>query len=179
MRALDDSHPPAGSPEASDRAGGAHRGPRRRTSPSARRWRLWVAAAIAALSLLGTGCGDLSDEELNRGAESLSALAAEGTLIANGVSRDATKSTYTRVMAETLGGEAEHEAEKLADAEPEPGVRKERHAAVQIAGELSQLFSELQTFPGDERNGALVQRHMEEVQEQADAVVARLTGEAP
>jgi hypothetical protein len=131
------------------------------------------------LSLLAAGCGDLSDEELNRGAESLSALAAEGTLVANGVSRDATKSTYTRVMAETLGGEAEHEAEKLADAEPEPGVRKERHAAVQIAGELSELFSELQTFPGDERNGALVQRHMEEVQEQADAVVARLTGEAP
>jgi hypothetical protein len=131
------------------------------------------------LSLLAAGCGDLSDEELNRGAESLSALAAEGTLVANGVSRDATKSTYTRVMAETLGGEAEHEAEKLADAEPEPGVRKERHAAVQIAGELSELFSELQTFPGDEHNGALVQRHMEEVKEQADAVVTRLTEEAP
>lgn len=129
--------------------------------------------------MFGAGCGELSDEELNRGAESLSALAAEGTLVANGVSRDATKSTYTRVMAEALGGEAEHEAEKLADATPEPGVRKERHAAVQIAGELSQLFSELQTFPGDEHHGALVQRHMEEAKEQADAVVARLSGEAP
>jgi hypothetical protein len=137
-----------------------------------------VAAAIAVLGFC-SGCGDLSRDELNRGVESLSAIAAQGQLIANGVARDATKSTYARVMAKTLGGEAEHEAEKLADAEPEGEVRSERHAAVQIAGELSQLFSELQTFPGDEQHGAVVERHMAEVKEQADAVVSRLTGEAP
>jgi hypothetical protein len=138
------------------------------------------AAAVTAVALLlFSGCGDLSRDELNRGVETLSSLAAEGSLIANGVARDATKSTYTRVMAKTLGGEAEHEAEKLADAEPSPEVRRQRHAAVQIAAELAQLFSELQTFPGDERHGAVIQRHMREVKEQADAVVARLTGEAP
>jgi hypothetical protein len=137
-----------------------------------------VAAAVALLLLAG-GCGDLSRDELNRGVESLSALASQGELVANGVARDATKSTYARVMAKTLGGEAEHEAEKLADAEPEAAVAAERHAAVQIAGELSQLFSELQTFPGDEHHGALVERHMGEVKEQADAVVARLSGESP
>jgi hypothetical protein len=143
-------------------------------------WRRPGMVIVAVILLLGaTGCGDLSRDELNRGVESLSAIAAQGQLIANGVARDATKSTYTRVMAKTLGGEAEHEAEKLADAEPEGEVRGERHAAVQIAGELSQLFSELQTFPGDERHGAVVERHMGEVKEQADAVVARLTGEAP
>jgi hypothetical protein len=138
-----------------------------------------AAAAAVALLLLAGGCGDLSRDELNRGVESLSALAAQGQLVANGVARDATKSTYARVMAKTLGGEAEHEAEKLADAEPEAAVAPERHAAVQIAGELAELFSELQTFPGDEHHGALVERHMEEVEEQADAVVARLTGESP
>jgi len=137
-----------------------------------------VAAAVALLLLAG-GCGDLSRDELSRGVESLSALAAQGELVANGVARDATRSTYARVMSQTLGGEAEHEAEKLADAEPEAAVAPQRHAAVQLAGELSQLFSELQTFPGDEQHGALVERHMEEVKEQADAVVARLTGESP
>ncbi len=144
-----------------------------------RRRRPGVIAALVALgvSFLLWGCGDLSRDELNRGAESLSALAAQGQLIANGVARDATKSTYTRVMAKTLGGEAEHEAEKLADAEPSPEVKKERNAAVQIAGELADLFSELQTFPGDEHHGALVEKHMAEVKEQADAVVERLTGE--
>ncbi len=139
--------------------------------------------AIAALVALGvsliafSSCGDLSRDELNRGAESLSALAAQGELVANGVARDATKSTYTRAMAKTLGGEAEHEAEKLADAEPSPEVAKERNAAVQVAGELADLFSVLQTFPGDEHHGALVEKHMGEVKDQADALVERLTGE--
>lgn len=145
-----------------------------------RPWRPILAGlAIALLGLPVGGCGDLSRGELSRGVESLSALAAQGQLVASGVARDATKSTYARVMAKTLGGEAEHEAEKLADAEPSPEVRRERNAAVQIAGELAGLFSELQTFPGDEHHGALVQRHMGEVEEQADAVLVRLTGEEP
>lgn len=144
------------------------------------RWRPGVTVALVVLGVflvLLPGCGDLSRDELDRGVESLSALAAQGQLIANGVARDATKSTYTRVMAKTLGGEAEHEAEKLADAEPEAAVKRERNAAVQVAGELADLFSELQTYPGDEQHGALVEKHMGEVKEQADAIVARLTGE--
>jgi hypothetical protein len=146
----------------------------------ARRRRRGVIASAVALGvslILLSGCGDLSRDELDRGVESLSALAAQGELIANGVARDATKSTYVRVMAKTLGGEAQHEAEKLADAEPEGAVKGERNAAVQVAGELGGLFSELQTFPGDEHHGELVERHMGEVKEQADAIVARLTGE--
>ncbi len=138
-----------------------------------------AAVVVAIVAIVASGCGDLSRGELSRGVESLSALAAEGGLIANGVARDATKSTYARVMAKTLGGEAEHEAEKLADAEPAPEVIDERNAAVQIAAEISQLFLELQTFPGDERHGALVQRHMREAKEKADAVFVRLTGEEP
>jgi len=145
-----------------------------------RRRRPGVTAALVAFGvslILFSSCGDLSRDELNRGVESLSALAAQGELVANGVARDATKSTYTRVMAKTLGGEAEHEAEKLADAEPSPEVKKERNAAVQIATELADLFSELQTFPGDERHGALVEKHLGEAKDQADALVERLTGE--
>src|SRR3954452_21336884 len=138
---------------------------------------LLVAAAVGVSAILLAGCGDLSRGELARGVESLSASAAEGGRVADGVAEDATKSTYTRVMAKTLGGEAEHEAEKLADAEPEAAVKAERNAAVQVAGELADLFSELQTFPGDEHHGALVEKHMGEIKEQADAVVERLTGE--
>ena len=136
-----------------------------------------IAVALGALSIALAGCGDLSRDELNRGIESLSALAAQGGLIADGVARDRTKSTYVRVMAKTLGGEAEHEAEKLADAEPSPEVESQRNAAVRLAGELADLFSELQTFPGDERHGALVEKHMGEAKDQADALVERLTGE--
>jgi hypothetical protein len=136
-----------------------------------------VALSSMTILLLVSGCGDLSRDELNRGVESIAAIAAQGQLVANGVARDATKSTYARVMAKTLGGEAEHEAEKLADADPEGAVTPERHAAVRIAGELANLFAELQTFPGDEHHGALIEKHMGEVEGQANAVVARLTGE--
>jgi hypothetical protein len=137
-----------------------------------------VAAALVALALW-SGCGDLSRDELNRGVESLSALAGQGQLVADGVARDATKTTYARAMAKTLGGEAEHEAEKLADAAPSPQVEHERDAAVQVATEIADLFSELQVFPGDERHGALVQRHLGEAKEEADAIATRLSGEAP
>jgi len=131
----------------------------------------------AGLALVAGGCGDLSRAELNRGVESLSALAAQGQLIANGVARDATKSTYTRVMAKTLGGQAEHEAEKLADAEPSPEVERQRDAAVQVALEIADLYEQLAVFPGDERHGGVVQLHMREAKEDADAIVERLTGE--
>jgi uncharacterized protein YciI len=136
---------------------------------------LVLLATVSALA--ASGCGDLSHDELNRGVESLSALAAQGQLVASGVARDATKSTYARVMAKTLGGEAEHEAEKLADASPEEGIAAERHAAVAVAGEISGLLSELQTYPGDEHHGSLVQKHLEEEQEKAEAISARLNGE--
>lgn len=136
----------------------------------------WIAAIVTAAVIVtaGTGCGDLSREELSRGVQSLGSLAAQGGLIADGVARDDTKATYTRVMAQTLGGEAEHEAEKLSDATPDPRFERQRDAAVEVAGEISELFSQLQTFPGDEKHGALVRRHMGEAREKADAIVERL-----
>jgi hypothetical protein len=135
---------------------------------------------LVALFLAAGGCGDLSNDELNRGVESLSALAGQGQLVANGVARDATKTTYARAMARTLGEQAEHQAEKLADARlEESGTAGERHAAVAVAGEISGLLSELQTFPGDEHHGALVEKHLGEAQEKADAIVAQLSGDAP
>lgn len=138
-----------------------------------------VAGVLAAalLAALAAGCGDLSRGELSRGVESLSALAAQGGLVAKGVADDGTKSTYARVMAKTLGGAAEHEAEKLADAEPEGAVEAERGKAVAVARQIAELFAELQTYPGDERHGAIVQKHMAEAKDEADAIAERLTGE--
>jgi hypothetical protein len=138
---------------------------------------LAAGASCLALLLVSPGCGDLSRGELSRGVESLGAIAGQGELIASGVARDATKSTYSRVMAKTLGGEAEHEAEKLADAEPEEEVAPERRAAVLLAEEIAELYSQLQVFPGDERHGAVVQKQMEGAKDRADAIAERLTGE--
>lgn len=151
------------------------------TGTSRKRARSAAALALlAALHLAASGCGKLSNDELNRGVESLSALAAQGQLVANGVARDATKTTYARAMARTLSEQAEHEAEKLADATiEEAGAADQRHAAVAVAEEISGLLSELQTYPGDERHGELVERHLGEAGEKADAIVAQLSGDAP
>jgi hypothetical protein len=140
--------------------------------------RRWLAVPIAALAIASlTGCGDLSRDELTRGVETLSANAAQGGLIAAGVADDSTKATYARVMSRTLGDQAEHEAEKLADAEPAPEVAEERDAAVRIAAKLADLYSVLQTFPGDEEHGAAIQQRMHEVGDEADALAERLGGE--
>jgi hypothetical protein len=139
--------------------------------------RRWPAPAVAVLAVvLLSGCGDLGSAELTRGVESLGANAAQGGLIADGVAEDATTATYARAMAKTLGEEAEHEAEKLADADPAPGLAAERDAAVRIASELADLYSVLQTFPGDEAHGATVQRRIHEVGDRADALAERLGG---
>lgn len=130
--------------------------------------------ATAALALSVAGCGDLSRDELSRGVDSLAALAAQGRLIANGVARDSTKSTYARVMSKTLGGQADHEAEKLADAEPESGTGEERDLGVAVAREISDLFSALEVYPGDESVGERVEAKMLDAQEQAEAIVVRL-----
>src|SRR3954453_5572761 len=115
-----------------------------------RRRRIAPALCVILVAAGASGCGDLSSQELNRGVESLSAIAAQGGLLANGVARDATKSTYTRVMAKTLGGEAEHEAEKLADATPEARVKPQRDDAVALGERIASYFSKLQTYPGEE-----------------------------
>jgi hypothetical protein len=137
-----------------------------------------LATAVVALGvplIVFAGCGDLGHAELRRGVESLNALAAQGGLISDGVARDDTKSTYVRVMAKTLGGQAEHEAEKLADAEPSPGLGEERDAGVRIATDLADLFSELEIYPGDERRGALTRRQMASVGEEAEALAKRIS----
>lgn len=133
------------------------------------------ATWMAVVALVGlSGCGGLSSDELERGVSSLSALGAQGQLIANGVARNESKATYVRVMSMTLGEEAQHEAEKLADAQSDQGTTEQRHRAVRIASELSSRFSELQTFPGDETRARATRAQMKRVTDEADALVNEL-----
>src|SRR5829696_4125975 len=106
-------------------------------------------------ALLG-GCGPLGRGELSRGVETLSALAAEGELVAGCVASDRTRATYTRVQARTLAEDAGHESEKLADASVERRMLRPRDQAVALAQRLDDTLGELVTFPGAERTGARV-----------------------
>lgn len=129
-----------------------------------------VACGCALLA----GCGPLDRAELGRGVESLSALAAEGQLLADGVVQDRTRSTYTRVHAGTLAGDAAHEAQKLADATVEVGADRERDEAVAVAQRLDDALGELETFPSGERTAADVHRALTKIADDLERLAGRI-----
>ena len=132
---------------------------------SGRRLPLLLAVVVGA-----TGCGDLSRDELGRRVDSLSAIAAEGRLIARDVARDRTRSTFVRVQARTLGEAATHEAEKVTDATPAPGTDAHRRRAVALAEDLAGALDELATHPGDERRATEIGRRLITVQDDLDTL---------
>jgi hypothetical protein len=139
----------------------------RRRLPRAR-----SAVVLAAVAL--AGCGPLDRAELKRGVESLSAVTAEGRLLADGVASDRTRSTYVRVHARELGDEVQHESEKLADATTASGLEGSRDAAVTLAGRLGDALGELQTRPGDEAVGDAVRASLARVSDDLDTVSQQL-----
>jgi len=135
--------------------------------------RLVALAAVAAIVPLA-GCGPLDAAELSRGIETLSALAAESQLLADGVATDRTRATYARVHARTLAEDAGHEAEKLADATVERGIANQRDQAVDIAQRLDDTIGELETFPGGERTGARVHDDLGKIADDLDRLLRDL-----
>src|SRR5215210_561036 len=97
--------------------------------------RVALLTALAAL-VLGA-CDQTDNSELKRRIQTLDTIAAEGQLLADSVARDRTKATFARVHARVLAGDAEHEAEKMADAPVPKQLRRERDRAVAIAQRLS------------------------------------------
>jgi hypothetical protein len=137
---------------------------------------LRIGVLLAAALALG-GCGPLERAELKRGVESLSALAAEGRVLADGAARDRTKRNFTRVHARVLAEDAQHEAEKLADAHPAAGLEAERDQAVAIAQRIADILGELQVTPGAERTAKDAQRQLGSTLGEADRLAQGLGGE--
>jgi hypothetical protein len=137
-------------------------------------------AVLGALFLVSasSGCGTLGKAELRRGVESLSSIAGEGRLLAQGVAEDRSRSVFTRVQAASLGEETQHESEKLADATPQPGLEALTRRAVALASQIGDQLGNLQTRPGDERTGRASAAALARQQRRADALVraVELTG---
>src|SRR5215207_11529914 len=99
-----------------------------------------AAFAIAVAAVLCSGCGGaMQADELVRSIGTLESTAAEGALLADSVARDRTKATFARAHARELGETADHEAEKLndAEAEPEGGVALTKARAIELADRIS------------------------------------------
>jgi hypothetical protein len=130
--------------------------------------------AVATATALGAGCGPTDRAELERRVQTLVALAAEGRILADGVAGDRTRATFTRVHARTLAEDAQHEAEKLADADVVRGLRREREEAVAIAQRLSDALASLQTYPGGEDQARDARAAILEARRQAEALDGRI-----
>jgi hypothetical protein len=100
------------------------------------------------------GCGGpIQRDELGRGVKTLASDAADGALLARGVAQDRTRSPFVRVHASELADDADHEAEKLHDAESNPPLTAKKQKAVVLAQRISDALGRLQIAPGDERVG--------------------------
>jgi hypothetical protein len=114
---------------------------------------LLVVAFAAASPLTGCG-GPITPGELSRSIQTLESTAAEGSLLAKDVARDRTKATFARVHSRDLAEVAQHEAEKLNDAQADRAdVAAAKTDAVELAGRIGTALTQIQTAPDSEPDG--------------------------
>jgi hypothetical protein len=132
-------------------------------------------ALWGAIAFVGCG-GPMQADELARSIGTLESTAAEGALLANGVARDRSKATFARVHARELGEVAEHEAEKLNDAEAEPqgGVASARVRAIDLADRISVALGRIQIAPADEAEGGAAEKELTTLSEEASRLAEGL-----
>jgi hypothetical protein len=131
-----------------------------------RRRALAGVVLAAVLSLVGCG-GPMQPDELARSIGTLESTAAEGALLANHVARDRTKATFARVHARELGESADHEAEKLNDAEAEGDVAPAKTRAIDLADRISTQLGRIRNAPDDEAEGRAASKALSDLSKRA------------
>jgi hypothetical protein len=134
-----------------------------------------VVAVVAAAGLAVCGCGGpIQHDELERGVATLSATAAEGRLVALDVVEDRTKTTFVRVHSAALADDAQHEAEKLNDAEAKPDLLAHKAEAVRIAQAIDAALGDLRVAPSDRKVARDVERRLHTLSKRADRLTEQL-----
>jgi hypothetical protein len=133
-----------------------------------RRRALAGVVLAGVVSLAGCG-GPMQPDELARSIGTLESTAAEGALLADGVARDRSKATFVRVHARELGETADHEAEKLNDAQADPqgGVAPKKVRAIDLAGRISAQLGRMQIAPGSETEARAAQKALDDLSKRA------------
>ena len=108
---------------------------------------LLVSLALLALD----GCGQAGKSGVQAGIEQIASISGEGALIAEGVARARTKTTFVRVHGGELSAQAEHEAEKLDDDPVSPRLKPSIEAAVKLASDIGGAIDDLRVSPYDRR----------------------------
>lgn len=130
--------------------------------------------AVASLILVLTGCEPLQRDELSRGVETIQSIAAEGAILARQAAHDRTKQTFVRVHAAELSSSAEHEAEKLNDADPDKGLDQDVQRAIDVAGAEGSALDDLRTSPDDPAQARKAQQMLEKASSNAQRLLEEL-----
>ena len=116
----------------------------------------------------------MTDDELQRAIQTLGATASEGRLVALDAVEDRTKVTFERVELRDLSDDAEHEAEKLNDAQPQPANAAVKARAVKLAQDISAALGDLQVAPADHEVARRVHLRLDALSTLADVLVSKL-----
>src|SRR4029077_17290371 len=101
------------------------------------------------MALAVGGCGRVGKVGVRAGIEQLASISAEGALVAEGLDRGRTKTTFVRVHGAELSAQAQHEAEKLNDDPVAPVLKGRIEAAIQLASDIGGAIDDLRTSPQD------------------------------
>jgi hypothetical protein len=102
---------------------------------------------VSLLFLLG--CEPLTTNELQHEAESIHSTAAEGALLADGVARQRTLSSFVRAHAKELADAADTSARKLHDATVPRSLRRATQRAIDLATRTSAVLGDLELSPSN------------------------------
>jgi hypothetical protein len=132
-----------------------------------------IPAVVAVLVAGGCG-GPIKGAELKRGVQTLGSDAAEGRLLANDVVLDRTKATFVRVRAREIGEDADHEAEKLNDAQSTAQGRRDKQEAIALASDISSAVGDLQVSPANRIVARSSARKLRQLADRAQKLEQRL-----
>jgi hypothetical protein len=123
--------------------------------------------AMLAVSLCASGCGKMGRTGMRASVGQLTSIAAEGSLVAQDLADDRTKTTFVRTYGEELSSEAEHEAEKLTDTPLDRGLGAIRTKAIVLAAAIGNAIDGLRVAPHDRRGASKAVHDLKGLSEQA------------
>jgi hypothetical protein len=130
-----------------------------------------VLVGLLVASLL-TGCngGTVDAHALERDAEKVGSLAAEGRLLANDVSKGASTKYFARVQAKQLSQAASDLEDALRERPATPGIEADVRKLSNLAGKVSDELQQLHLHPTDRAFAKSLERPLSDDADKADGL---------
>jgi hypothetical protein len=126
---------------------------------------IWLA--LLALATAGCGSTTLSKKDLQKQAEWIQSLAAEGSLVAQQSAQDRTTETFVRVHTQYMDEAAKKIGKELDAKHASGSLERKRMAAVRLADSLSSELGRLHDAPGDRHLASELERELRQIADDA------------